>query len=158
MADGTSNVPWYSGDTVRMTIEFRSDMNGGLKKDVLINEFGVFAKDLDGSKVMLYYGTLGDSPQKVCAFNGSGIDIRRFPISIKVGEQAQVIIDYSPEGLMTAEDVAEYCTTTLLPQIIEEVLKALGGGSGGFIEMEEPIQEEYRFDNTLYGLILRDYS
>ena len=158
VADGTSNVPWYSGDTVRMTIEFRSDMNGGLKKDVLINEFGVFAKDLDGSKVMLYYGTLGDSPQKVCAFNGSGIDIRRFPISIKVGEQAQVIIDYSPEGLMTAEDVAEYCTTTLLPQIIEEVLKALGGGSGGFIEMEEPSQEEYRFDNTLYGLILRDYS
>ena len=158
VAAGTSTEPTYDGDTVHMMVEYRSDLNGGLDRGFWIREFGVFAKDLDGSKVMLYYGTLGDSPQKVCAFNGSGIDIRRFPISIKVGEQAQVIIDYSPEGLMTAEDVAEYCTTTLLPQIIEEVLKALGGGSGGFIEMEEPIQEEYRFDNTLYGLILRDYS
>ena len=37
-------------------------------------------------------------------------------------------------------------------------MKLLGGGSGGFTEMEEPIPEEYRMDGTLYGLILRDYS
>ena len=92
------------------------------------------------------------------AFSNSGIDIRRFPISIKVGEQAEVIIDYSPEGLMTAEDVAEYCTTTLLPLLINEVVKALGGKPGGFIEMEEPIPADRRFDDTLYGLVLRDYS
>ena len=158
VADGTSNVPRYKGDTVFMTVEFRSDMDGGLKHDVLINEFGVLSRDPDGASVLLYYGTLGDNPQKVSAFSNSGIDIRRFPISIKVGEQAEVIIDYSPEGLMTAEDVAEYCTTTLLPLLINEVVKALGGKPGGFIEMEEPIPADRRFDDTLYGLVLRDYS
>lgn len=158
VADGTSNMPRYKGNTVFLTVEFRSDMNGGLKHDILINEFGVFSRDPDGANVLLYYGTLGDHPQKVSAFSNSGIDIRRFPISIKVGEMAEVVIDYSPEGLMTAEDVAEYCTTILLPQLIDEVLKALGGKPGGFIEMEELIPEERRFDDTLYGLVLRDYS
>lgn len=158
VAEGTSTVPWCSGDTVRMTVEFRSDLNGGLKKDVELNEFGVFVKNPEGGTTMVYYATLGDNPQKICAFSGSGIDIRRFPISIKVGEEANVVIDYSPEAFMTAEDVADYCTTTLLPILIEEVLKAIGGGSGGFIEMEESIPENYRLDNTLYGLILRDYT
>lgn len=158
VAQGTSTVPWHKGDTIRMTLEFRSDLNGGLKKDVVLTEFGVFARDPDGAGVLLYYGTFADNPQRVPAYSGAGIDIRRFPISIKIGEEAEVIIDYSPEALMTAEDVAEYCTTILLPQLLEEVMKLLGGGSGGFTEMEEPIPEEYRVDGTLYGLILRDYS
>ena len=38
----------------------------------------------------------------------NGVDTRRFPISITVGEGATVIIDYSPEAFMTAEDVHEY--------------------------------------------------
>jgi len=158
VADGTSNMPRYAGDTVFLTVEFRSDMNGGLEHDVLINEFGVFSRDPDGANVLLYYGALGDNPQKVNAFSGSGIDIRRFPVSIRIGEEAEVIIDYSPEGLMTAEDVSEYCTTILLPLLIDEVVKALGGRPGGFIEMENPIPTEHRFEDTLYGLILRDYS
>ena len=157
-ADGTSDIPRCTDDTVRMTLEFRSDLNGGLKRDIVIHEIGVYARDLDGSNTLLYYGALGDNPQKVCAFNGSGIDIRRFPISIRIGEEAEVTITYSPEGLMTAEDVADYCITTLLPMRLDEVMKALGGKPGGFIEMEESIPEKYRFDNTLYGLILRDYS
>ena len=54
--------------------------------------------------------------------------------------------------------MAEYCTTVLLPLLIDEVVKALGGKPGGFIEMVEPIPAERRFDDTLYGLVLRDYS
>ena len=156
-AQGTSTVPWHAGDTVHMTLEFRSDLNGGLKNAVTLTEFGVFARDPDGAGVLLYYGTFADNPQRVPAYSGSGVDIRRFPISIKVGEEAEVIIDYSPEALMTAEDVAEYCTTILLPQLLAEVIKMLGSGSGGFTEMEASIPEEYRMDGTLYGLILRDY-
>ena len=33
-----------------------------------------------------------------------------------------------------------------------------GSGGGGFIEMETSIPTNFRRDNTLYGLILREYS
>ena len=57
VAAGTSNEPTYDGDTVHMTVEYRSDLNGGLDHGFWIREFGVFAQDEDGSEVMLYYGT-----------------------------------------------------------------------------------------------------
>ena len=158
VAEGTSDVPWYKGDTVHMTLEFRSDLNGGLKKDIVINEIGMYAKDLDGFSILLYYGALGDNPQKVCAFNGSGIDIRRFPVSIKIGEEASFVIDYSPEGLLTAGDISDYVMNILLPLILDEVLKALGNLGGGFVEMEESIPAANRTDDTLYGLILKTYD
>lgn len=157
IAPGTSDVPRCSGSKVFLTLEFRSDLNGGLKQDVLINEFGVFARSLDGGSVLLFYGTLGDNPQKLCAYSGSGTDIRRFPISITVGEEAQVVVDYSPEGLMTAKDVEEYCTTVLLPLLVEAALNAVGG-VGGFMEMEESIPAVQRKDNTLYGLIVEEFD
>ena len=97
VAAATSNEPVYDGDTVHMTIEYRSDLNGGLDHGFWIREYAVYAKDLDGGEVMLYYGTLGDYPQWVSAYSKTGIDTRRFPISITVGEGATVIIDYSPE-------------------------------------------------------------
>ena len=108
VAAATSNEPMYDGDTVHMTVEYRSDLNGGLDHGFWIREFGVFARDLDGEEVLLYYGTLGDYPQWVSAYSKNGIDTRRFPISITVGEGATVIIDYSPEAFMTAEDVSQY--------------------------------------------------
>lgn len=108
VAAGTSNEPTYDGDTVHMTVEYRSDLNGGLDHGFWIREFGVFAQDEDGSEVMLYYGVLGDYPQWVSAYSTTGLDVRRYPISITIGEGAEVIIDYSPEAFMTAEDVGAY--------------------------------------------------
>lgn len=125
VAAATSNEPMYDGDTVHMTVEYRSDLNGGLDHGFWIREFGVFAKDLDGTEVLLYYGTLGDYPQWVSAYSQTGIDTRRFPISITVGEGATVIIDYSPEAFMTAEDVKEYCTVVMLPQFLTEAQKLI---------------------------------
>ena len=125
VAAATSNEPVYDGDTVHMTVEYRSDLNGGLDHGFWIREFGVFAKDLDGTEVLLYYGTLGDYPQWVSAYSTNGIDTRRFPISITVGEGATVIIDYSPEAFMTAEDVKEYCTVVMLPQFLVEAQKLI---------------------------------
>lgn len=130
VAAGTSSTPVYDGDTVHMTVEYRSDMNGGLDHGFWIREFGVFAKDLDGTEVMLYYGTLGDYPQWVSAYSDNGIDTRRFPISITVGEGATVIIDYSPEAFMTAEDVAQYCTVVMLPQFLVEAQKLIDAHNG----------------------------
>lgn len=107
VAAGTSTEPTYNGDTVHMTVEYRSDLNGGLDHGFWIREFGVFATDVNGNEVLLYYATLGDYPQWVSAFSSSGLDIRRYPVSITVGEGATVIIDYSPEALMTSEDVKD---------------------------------------------------
>ena len=125
VAAATSNEPMYDGDTVHMTVEYRSDLNGGLDHGFWIREFGVFARDLEGEEVLLYYGTLGDYPQWVSAYSKNGVDTRRFPISITVGEGATVIIDYSPEAFMTAEDVHEYCTVVLLPQFLVEAQKLI---------------------------------
>lgn len=118
VAAGTSNEPTYDGDTVHMTVEYRSDLNGGLDHGFWIREFGVFAKDETGAEVMLYYGVLGDYPQWVSAYSTTGLDVRRYPISITIGEGAEVIIDYSPEAFMTAEDVGAYCTSTMLPTFL----------------------------------------
>ena len=125
IAVGTSTVPAYDGDTVHMTIEYRSDMNGGLEKGFWLSEFGVFATDPDLGEILLYYGCLGEYPQWVSAHSATGVDTRRFPVSIVVGEEAEVIIDYSAEAFMTAEDVAEYCTITVLPIFMVEVEKAI---------------------------------
>ncbi len=125
VAAATSNEPMYDGDTVHMTVEYRSDLNGGLDHGFWIREFGVFARDLDGEEVLLYYGTLGDYPQWVSAYSKNGIDTRRFPISITVGEGAVVVIDYSPEAFMTAEDVAQYCVVVMLPQFLAEAQKLI---------------------------------
>ena len=120
VAAGTSTEPTYDGDTVHMMVEYRSDLNGGLDRGFWIREFGVFAKDLDGSEVMLYYGTLGDYPQWVSAYSEQGLDTRRYPVDITIGEGATVIIDYSPEAFMTSEDVKGLCTTTILPLFLTE--------------------------------------
>lgn len=118
VAAATSNEPMYDEDTVHMTIEYRSDLNGGLDHGFWIREYGVFARDLDGEEILLYYGNLGDYPQWVSAYSDKGIDTRRFPISITIGEGATVIIDYSPEAFMTSEDVHEYCMVVMLPEFL----------------------------------------
>lgn len=125
VAAGTSNEPIYDGDTVHMTVEYRSDLNGGLDHGFWIREFGVFAQDEDGSEVMLYYGVLGDYPQWVSAYSTTGLDVRRYPISITIGEGAEVIIDYSPEAFMTAEDVGAYCSSVALPSFLVESQKQI---------------------------------
>ena len=118
LVEPVANEPTYDGDTVHMTVEYRSDLNGGLDHGFWIREFGVFAQDEDGSEVMLYYGVLGDYPQWVSAYSTTGLDVRRYPISITIGEGAEVIIDYSPEAFMTAEDVGAYCTSVMLPAFL----------------------------------------
>ena len=130
VAAATSNEPMYDEDTVHMTIEYRSDLNGGLDHGFWIREYGVFARDLDGEEILLYYGNLGDYPQWVSAYSDKGVDTRRFPISITIGEGATVIIDYSPEAFMTAEDVNEYCIVVMLPQFLVKAQELIDAHNG----------------------------
>lgn len=109
VATGTSTVPTYDGETLSMVLEYRSDMNGGLKKGFWLNEFSVQAENPDGDPVMLFYGTLGDYPMWVGAYKNGAIDVRRFPITITIGEGVEPVITYTPQAFMTASDVENFC-------------------------------------------------
>lgn len=125
VAAGTSTVPTYDGDTVHMTLEYRSDLNGGLENGFWLNEFGVFANDPDDGEILMYYGSLGEYPTYISAASGDGVDTSRFPISITVGENAEIVVDYNPEAWMTAEDVATYCNNVILPIFLENVAELI---------------------------------
>ena len=119
VAQATSTNPLRKGDSVEMVVEYRSDLNGGLSTGFWLNEFGIFAMDGD-DEVMIYYGCLGDFPQWVSAYNDGAIDIRRYPVSINVSTDVQVIITYPALAFMTADDVEQFCMTTILPQFLVE--------------------------------------
>lgn len=125
VAQGTSTVPTYDGTTMQMIVEYRSDLNGGLDHGIWLREFGVYAFDPDDGEVLIYYGTLGDRPQYVSAASGSGIDVRRFPVGLIIGEGTGVTVDYKCEAWMTAEDVENYCIATILPMFLEEAKKLI---------------------------------
>lgn len=120
VAEATSTVPTYDGASVRMIVEYRSDLNGGLDHGFWLNEFGVYAFDPDEGEVLIYYGCLGIYPQWVSAASKTGVDVRRFPVCIVIGDDSGVEVDYSCEAWMTAEDVEEYCTVTLLPMFLAQ--------------------------------------
>lgn len=117
VAQGTSTEPLRNGDSVEMVVEYRSDLNGGLGTGFWLNEFGIFAMDGD-DEVMIYYGCLGDFPQWVSAYNDGAIDIRRYPVSISVTTDVEVAISYPAMAFMTADDVEQFCMTTILPQFL----------------------------------------
>ena len=53
VAAGTSTAPVYDGASVRMIVEYRSDLNGGLDHGFWLREFGVFAFDPDKGEVLI---------------------------------------------------------------------------------------------------------
>lgn len=118
---GTVSEPIYQGSTVSMTVEYRSDMNGGLQEGFIIREFGIFARDPeapDDGEVMILYGNLSKYPQYIAPHTSGGLDIRRYPVSITVAEGTTVILDGLPSTVMTLDDIKDYCVTTLLPQLL----------------------------------------
>ena len=122
VAAATSTVPTYKESTVYMTIEYRSDLNGGLDKDFTISEFCIYAEDDDGGHVMILYGCLGSfEALPVKAFDGKVADVRRFPVAFSVGAGGKVTVDYYMGAYLTAEELEEYSETVLLPQFIEHI-------------------------------------
>lgn len=126
VAQATSTTPVHKDDTVSFTVEYRSDLNGGLERDFWLSEFGVFALNKDNEEILLYYATLGDYSQAVRRMNDSGqIDVRRFPVTLIVSDEVEVTINYFADAFMTSENIVEYTTTTLLPLLLEELDKKL---------------------------------
>ena len=122
--NGTSTEPTVDGATVNMLVEYRSDLNGGLKEGFWIGGFAVFGKVENGAETMIYYGSLGEQKQYVSAYvEGTAPDVRRYPVSITVTAGVEVEVSYPAEAWMTAEEVAAYFNGTLKP----ELEKSLGG-------------------------------
>lgn len=125
VAAATSTTPVYGGAEVKMVVEYRSDLNGGLDHGFWLREFGIYAYDPDDGEVLIYYGALGDYPQWVGAYSPTSIDVRRFPVCIVIGDDSGVEADYQCEAWMTAEDVEIYCNTVMLPLFLAEAKKLM---------------------------------
>lgn len=123
VAQATSDEPKCDGGIAYMTIEYNNSLNGGLQSGFWLNEFGIFAIDPVLEKEILFaYGTLGDYPQYVAPFNSArGVDVRRFPVAIAIGENVGMVVDYKTSLWLTAEDLANYYNLTIKPAILAEI-------------------------------------
>ena len=118
IAQATSDEPQCDRGVAYMTIEYRNSLNGGLDEGFWLREFGIFALDPVEGEVMIAYGTLGDYPQYVAPYaQGKGIDVRRFPVSIAIGEDVGMVVDYHTELWLTWDDLANYYNLTIMPLI-----------------------------------------
>ena len=119
IAQAASTKPVTVGTTTSFVVQYRNDLNGGLDRDININEYGVFANDPDEGEILLYYANLGPYYEPVPARRANEpVTAREYPVSIGIAEGTEVILGYMASAYMTAEDVDVYCTATLLPQLL----------------------------------------
>lgn len=135
VADGTSTKPIVDNGSVSMIVEYRNDLNGGLKNGFWLREFGIFAKTSNSEEILLYYATLGDSPQPVSAYQENRVDIRRYPISIALEVDAEVKVLYDTSAFVTSDDVVD-----LVESEISDLAKA--GALVTKDNVEEIVKEE----------------
>lgn len=108
VAQATSTTPVHSANAVTLTVEYRSDLNGGLKEGFYINEYGIFAKTATSAETLIFYGCLGDHPQYVYAYvEGQAPDVRRYPAVIEVANGVTVQVNYTAAAFITAADAEE---------------------------------------------------
>lgn len=122
VAEATSTVPTVEDGVLQMIIEYRNDMNGGLQEGFWLREFGIYAKTANSEEILLYYATLGDSPQPVNAYVDNRIDTRRYPISIALALDAEVEVSYNPGAFITAAEAEE-----ILQSMVDDAMRDLTG-------------------------------
>lgn len=147
VAEATSTIPVVDNGEMRMTVEYRNDMNGGLEKGFWLHEFGIWAKTDNAPECLLYYATLGDSPQPVNAYQDNRIDIRRYPVTIALEVDADVVVSYNPGSFITAEDAEE-----MLGSIVKNTIKNVGSALNADIVIPASSWEETpEDDEDAYG-------
>lgn len=120
VARATSTTPVRTEDAISLTVEYRSDMNGGLQEGFAINEYGLFAKTDDSAETLIFYGCLGDHPQWVYPYSpGVAPDVRDYPVKIQISSEVNVQIDYHADAFITAEEAA-----ALLESMVQNVAGA----------------------------------
>ncbi len=160
MAQATSTLPVAKDNTVSFIVEYRSDLNGGLKQGFWIKEFGVFARD-EENEILLYYATLGDFPQYVTAFQNGAVDIRRYPVTIAIADGVDVTIAYPALAFVTEEKLRELLKMEAIPYLeriiknstiqrdivipttawVEEIAEGGGGGVCANVEQKDVTDE-----------------
>lgn len=125
IAEATSTVPTVKNNVMSLVVEYRNDLNGGLEQGFWLKEFGIFARTEESEEILLYYATLGDSPQPVSAFDGSRVDIRRYPVTIAMALDASVEVSYNPGAFLTAEEAAELINSMVNSQVGTAVEQAI---------------------------------
>ena len=75
--------------------------------------------------MLLYYATLGDSPQPVNAYQDNRIDIRRYPVTIALEVDADIQVTYNPGAFITAEE-AEQLVQAKVNESIAEIIGSVG--------------------------------
>lgn len=121
VTQATSTLPVAKDNTVSFIVEYRSDLNGGLKQGFWIKEFGVFARD-EENEILLYYATLGDFPQYVTAYKNGAVDIRRYPVTIAISDGVDVTLAYPALAFVTEEKLRELLEKEAIPYL-ERIIK-----------------------------------
>lgn len=122
---GTASVPTLVDNLMKMTIEYRNDLNGGLTEGFNLAEFGLYAKTDTQDEVLFYYASLGDAPQPVNAYKKNRIDIRRFPISIALDLSSdEITVSYNANAFVTAAEM-EDTVTRLVQDEVKSVVTAV---------------------------------
>ena len=157
-----------------MLVEYRNDMGGGLEEGFTLSEFGVMAKVGDDAPTLLYYAALGDPAQPVPPI-AEGLDVHRFPVAIGVTGEVEVSLEYPAGVWVTHEELEEALAGIDLSGYVKSSEKGAPNGVatlgpdgkvpgeqlpdiGGVYEVEEAVPPASRKANTLYGLILADYT
>ena len=149
VAEAVSTVPTVEDGIMSMVVEYRNDLNGGLKTSFWLREFGIWARtDKQPEEILLYYATLGDSPQPVNAYQDYRIDIRRYPISIALVLDADVTVTYNPGAFITAAD-AETRITSIIETKLGEIILA---GDGAPNSETRCTQRSQRYVDLLTGM------
>lgn len=107
VANGTSTEPAVSGNQLSMIVEYRNDMEGGLEEGFDLSEFGILARVGDDAPALLYYASLGDSPQPVQPAS-AGLDVHRFPVAVAVTDEVTVTLGYPAGAFVTADALEGY--------------------------------------------------
>lgn len=124
VARATSTTPIRTGDAVSLTVEYRSDLDGGLQEGFSINEYGLFAKTADSAETLIFYGCLGDHPQWVYPYSpGVAPDVRDFPVKIQISSEVEVQINYHADAFITAEEAADLLESMVQDLSAAEVLE-----------------------------------
>ena len=131
IAEATTTVPIVENNVLSMIVEYRNDMNGGLKEGFWLNEFGIFAKTDKSDEILLYYATLGDSPQPVNAYQDNRYDIRRYPVTIALLVDADLQLSYTPGAFVTSAEAQ-----ALIEAMVREAVAQIAGNVGAAIIKE----------------------
>mgnify|MGYP002549514624 CR=1 FL=1 len=155
-------------------VEYRNDMGGGLEEGFTLSEFGIMAKVGDDAPTLLYYAALGDRAQPVPPI-AEGLDVHRFPVAVGVTGEVAVSLEYPAGVWVTHEELEEAMAGIDLSGYVKSSEKGAPNGVatlgpdgkvpgeqlpdiGGVYEVEEAVPPASRKANTLYGLILADYT